>query len=149
MGHLQPGYTSTWEWIKAQSHHGTYTMTLQMFSVHCRWKGVAEYPNDCDNEKSSQPFHHTVASWIYTFGSVCYTYYTRTAPWLSVALILTLKSASHNWCTRIPLNRIITAQWEGMGGCRVGKVRAGTTSPMPDYKGFQLQRLSDIHPLHF
>ena len=27
----------------------------------------------------------------------------------------------------------------GDGGCRVGEVRAGTTSPMPDYKGFKLQ----------
>ena len=25
------------------------------------------------------------------------------------------------------------------GGCRVGEVRAGTTSPMPDHKGFKLQ----------
>ena len=25
------------------------------------------------------------------------------------------------------------------GGCRVGKVRASTTSPMPDNKGFKLQ----------
>ena len=33
----------------------------------------------------------------------------------------------------------IDAQWEGMGGCRVGEVRAGTTSPMPDHKGFELQ----------
>ena len=33
----------------------------------------------------------------------------------------------------------IDAQWEGMGGCRVGEVRAGTTSPMPDHKGFKLQ----------
>ena len=31
----------------------------------------------------------------------------------------------------------IDAQWEGMGG--VGEVRAGTTSPMPDHKGFKLQ----------
>ena len=28
------------------------------------------------------------------------------------------------------------AQWEGDGGCRVGEVRAGTTSPMPDHKSF-------------
>ena len=27
------------------------------------------------------------------------------------------------------------------GGCRVGDVRAGTTSPMPDHKGFKLQKL--------
>ena len=32
----------------------------------------------------------------------------------------------------------ITAQWEGMGGCRVGEVRAGTISPIPDHKGFKL-----------
>ena len=34
----------------------------------------------------------------------------------------------------------IDAQWEGMGDVyRVGEVRAGTTSPMPDHKGFKLQ----------
>ena len=27
----------------------------------------------------------------------------------------------------------------GDGGCRVGEVRAGTTSPMSDHKGFKLQ----------
>ena len=27
----------------------------------------------------------------------------------------------------------------GDGGCRVGEVRAGTTSPMPEHKGFKLQ----------
>ena len=40
------------------------------------------------------------------------------------------------------LNVLVTtidAQWEVMGGCRVGEVRAGTTSPMPDHKGFKLQ----------
>ena len=35
----------------------------------------------------------------------------------------------------------------GDGGCRVGEVRAGTTSPMPDHKGFMLQWLSENHPL--
>ena len=40
-------------------------------------------------------------------------------------------SASHdNWCTV-----------GGDGGCRVGEVRAGTTSLMPDHKGFKLQYL--------
>ena len=33
----------------------------------------------------------------------------------------------------------IDAQWGGDGGCRVGEVRAGTTSPMPDHKGFKQQ----------
>ena len=31
----------------------------------------------------------------------------------------------------------------GDGGFRVGEVRADTTSPMPDSKGFKLQKLSD------
>ena len=30
----------------------------------------------------------------------------------------------------------------GDGGGRVGEVRAGTTSPMPEHKGFKLQQLS-------
>ena len=33
-----------------------------------------------------------------------------------------------NWCTV-----------GGDGGCRVGEVRDGTASPMPDHKGFKLQ----------
>ena len=33
----------------------------------------------------------------------------------------------------------IDAQWEGMEDVGVGEVRAGTTSPMPDHKGFKLQ----------
>ena len=38
-------------------------------------------------------------------------------------------SASHdNWCTV-----------GGDGGCRVGEVQAGTTSPIPDHNGFKLQ----------
>ena len=47
-------------------------------------------------------------------------------------------SASHdNWCTVTLWNRIMTAQCEGMGS-RVGEVRAGTTSPMPEHNGFML-----------
>ena len=38
-----------------------------------------------------------------------------------------------NWCTV-----------GGDGGCRVGEVRAGTTSPMPDHKGFKLQQLVNV-----
>ena len=37
----------------------------------------------------------------------------------------------------------------GDGGCRVGEVLAGTTSPMPDHKSFNLQHVSEIHPLSF
>ena len=35
----------------------------------------------------------------------------------------------------------------GIGGCRIGEVQAGTTSLIPDHKGFKLQQLSEIHPL--
>ena len=35
----------------------------------------------------------------------------------------------------------------GDGGSRVAEVRAGTTSPMPEHKGFMLQYLSEIHPI--
>ena len=34
---------------------------------------------------------------------------------------------------------------EGDGGCRVGKVRVDTTSPMLEHKGFKLQQLSEIY----
>ena len=37
----------------------------------------------------------------------------------------------------------------GDAGCRVGEVRAGTTSPMPDHKGVKLQQLLEIHPLQY
>ena len=44
-------------------------------------------------------------------------------------VMISSQSASRdNWCTV-----------GGDGGCRVGEVRAGTTSPMPDHKGFKLQ----------
>ena len=46
-----------------------------------------------------------------------------------IFMVINSYSASHdNWC---PVG--------GDGGCRVGEVRAGTTSPMPDHKGFKLQ----------
>ena len=37
----------------------------------------------------------------------------------------------------------------GDGGCRVGEVRAGTTSPMPDHKGFKPQYLLRDPPTKF
>ena len=45
-------------------------------------------------------------------------------------------------CQQLTLTVLVTtidAQWEGIGGCRVGEVQAGATSPMPDHKGFKLQ----------
>ena len=45
-------------------------------------------------------------------------------------LIISYSASHDNWCTV-----------GGDGACRVGEVRAGTTSPMPDHKGFKLQQL--------
>ena len=42
---------------------------------------------------------------------------------------------ANNKLTLKVLVATIDAQW----GCRVGEVRAGTTSPMPDHNGFKLQ----------
>ena len=36
----------------------------------------------------------------------------------------------------------------GDGGCRVGELRAGTTSPFPNHKGFKLQELSGEQSFH-
>ena len=45
-----------------------------------------------------------------------------------MSYINSYSASRDNWCTV-----------GGDGGCRVGEVRAGTTSPMPDHKGFKLQ----------
>ena len=53
----------------------------------------------------------------------------------------TIYEVSRNVNSALTLKVLVTtidAQWEGMG-CRVGEVRAGTTSPMPDHKGFKPQ----------
>ena len=51
-----------------------------------------------------------------------------TGPTASRPFINSYSASRDNWCTV-----------GGNGGCRVGEVRAGTTSPMPDHKGFKLQ----------
>ena len=45
-----------------------------------------------------------------------------------ISAINSYRASHDNWCTV-----------GGDGGCRIGKVRADTTSPMPDHKGFKLQ----------
>ena len=63
----------------------------------------------------------------------------------SIVMTSTLRvNHAHAWVNGLTLTVLgatIDAQWEGMWGCRVGEVRAGTTSPMPDHKGFMLQKL--------
>ena len=54
----------------------------------------------------------------------------RGYPWWPTWWINSYSASHDNWCTV-----------GGDGGCRVGEVRAGTTSPMPDHKGFKLQQL--------
>ena len=55
--------------------------------------------------------------------------------------IVYIAEVSHeSYCTGTLLNRINTAQLEGMGDVRiVAVVQAGTSSPMSDHKGFKLQ----------
>ena len=53
--------------------------------------------------------------WLHSFG-----YFTP--------MFNPLSASRDNWCTV-----------GGDGRCRVGEVRAGTTSPMPDHKSFKLQ----------
>ena len=50
--------------------------------------------------------------------------------WSPILSLNPYSASRDNWCTV-----------GGDGGCRVGEVRAGTTSPMPDHKGFKLQQL--------
>ena len=52
----------------------------------------------------------------------------HTYPIYGEKAINSYSSSHNNWCTL-----------GGDGGCRIGKVWAGATSPMPDHKGFKLQ----------
>ena len=45
--------------------------------------------------------------------------------------ILTLSDSHHNWCTGTPLNRIITAQWEGMGDVGLARYEPALLPPCP------------------
>ena len=53
--------------------------------------------------------------------------------WYCYIYVNSYSASRDNWCTV-----------GGYGGCRVGEVRAGTTSPLPDHKGFKLQWLVDF-----
>ena len=48
--------------------------------------------------------------------------------WVGFCSINSYRASRDNWCTV-----------GEDGGCRVGEVQVGTTSPMPDHKGFKLQ----------
>ena len=62
--------------------------------------------------------------------------------WLASCSLSPLASKGHyRPLTLTVLVTTIDAQWEGMGDVGSGEVRAGTTSPMPDHKGFKLQQL--------
>ena len=64
-----------------------------------------------------------------------------------LSLVKDCKMKKHIFCNKhiICIINSHSASWDnwctvgGDGGCRVGEVRAGTTSPMPDHKGFKLQ----------
>ena len=59
------------------------------------------------------------------------------AAWLYWSICFNSLGASHdNWCIGTLILKQDNYSTVGEdGGCRVGEVRAGTTSPMPDHKG--------------
>ena len=64
--------------------------------------------------------------------------------------IITCYSASHdNWCTGALLNRLITAQWEGMGDVGSARYEPALLPPCPTIRVLSYSNLSKIHPLHF
>ena len=57
-----------------------------------------------------------------------------------LVMLVNSYSASHDklmHCNTLKQDNDSTVR--GDGGSRVGEVRAGTTSPMPEHKGFKLQ----------
>ena len=43
----------------------------------------------------------------------------------------------------------LSVQWEVMGDVGSARYEPALFPPMPDHKGFKLQELSKIHPIHF
>ena len=75
--------------------------------------------------------HNYVKSCAWTNSKLLLGYFFQSFKYIintQEALINSYSAIRNNWCTV-----------GGDGGCRVGEVRAGTTSPMPDHKGFKLQ----------
>ena len=52
-------------------------------------------------------------------------------------MLVTTNSQLMHWDTFLEDNYSTVG---GDGGCRVGEVRAGTTSPMPDHKGLSYEK---------
>ena len=61
-------------------------------------------------------------------GRIKWSSYTYLLGWYSQTCVNSYSASRDNWCTV-----------GSDGGCRVVEVRACTTSPMPDHKGFKLQ----------
>ena len=59
-------------------------------------------------------------------------------------------SSSHNnWCTGTLFNRIIIAQWEGMGDVVSARYKPALLPPCPTIRVLCHSNCQDIHPLHF
>ena len=54
----------------------------------------------------------------------------------SVQLINSKSASLGNWCTGTLLNRIVTAQWEGIGDAGSARYELALLPPMPDHKRF-------------
>ena len=61
-----------------------------------------------------------------------------------------MQSASHdNWCTETLLNRVITAQWEGMGDVGSARYEPALLPPYPTIRVLSYSNCQEINPLHF
>ena len=54
-------------------------------------------------------------------------------------MTMNVSCSGHGVLTLKVLVAMIDAQWEGMGDVGSARYEPGTTSPMPDHKGFKLQ----------
>ena len=77
--------------------------------------------------------------------SSCY----KTVFFFQVLLVMTSLSANHdNWCTVTLLNRIITAQWEGMGDVGSARYEPALLPPCPTVRVLcysNCQRSTHLH----
>ena len=107
-------------------------VTLNVFDIchkrllHVKYSCTIIWPK-CSAGMELDELHHTHG--IYALQTKYSVY--KILYFLEFFQALNSYSAScDNWCTV-----------GGDGRCRVGKVQAGTTSPMPDHKGLKLQEL--------
>ena len=129
--YIIPNQSTDWGiifWFDTSPHQSTcilnwlhltdlYTIIM---NIVCAFRACVVYEFDARAYLLIQNWH-TLTGWILHM-------WHRYTSLLYSAIVNSYSASRDNWCTV-----------GGDGGCRVGEVRAGTTSPMPDHKGFKLQ----------